>query len=65
MAKKKPKAVHYVIVGRRSGVMAQALRSLLKGYPEFKVIVDRRRGEGRRESDTTGSEKRRGKDRRM
>lgn len=65
MAKKKPKAVHYVVVGRRSAVMAQALRTLLKGYPEFKVIVDRRMGERRRISDTTKSERRSPKDRRM
>lgn len=65
MAKKKPKALHYVVMGRRSAVMVQALRTLLKGYPEFKVVVDRRRGERRRSPDTTKSETRRRKDRRM
>jgi hypothetical protein len=45
MAEKKPKAVHYVVVGRRSARIVRTLRALLKGHPEFKVIVDRRRRE--------------------
>ena len=64
MAKKKQAAFHYVIVGRRSAGIVRRLRALLKGHPEFKVIVDRRRGERRLGFDTTKSERRRGEDRR-
>jgi hypothetical protein len=65
MAEEKPGEIHYVIIGRRSAHVLKKVQDLLKDHPEFVVIVDRRKGERRRAAGSVGSDKRRGKDRRM
>ncbi len=57
--------VHYVIIGRRSAHKQNELANLLRGKPEFQVVIDRRHGERRKSMAVLGSDNRSGIDRRQ
>lgn len=60
-----PSEVHYVVVSRRSAHKKDQVEVLLKGWPEFQVVVDRRRAERRKNVAVAGSDNRAGIDRRV
>ena len=57
-------SVHCVIIGRQSADKQHEVAALLQGRPEFRVVVDRRRGERRKSIVVIGTDKRSGIDRR-
>ena len=61
-----PSELHYVIISRRTANKKDQVETLLKGWPEFQVIVDRRRNERRKKNfAATSSDSRTGTDRRL